>query len=169
MIKIKSRKKPILAFAIITIAVIITTSVLVYPIFAETSELQRKQVYARARGVAIQKNDNETVKTPVNLTLALVLGEKRGNFTPVLNVKGSIDVNGTIYTFEYGDGIIQTQRHRAFIRCVGIDSNDNQVTFRLGAAYFWWGGKLYVFRAKALLRTADAPTLLLLRGIAKIQ
>lgn len=169
MIKIKSRKKAILAFAVIVIAVVVTTSVLAYPTFAEGSVPQRKHVYARARGVAIQKIDNETIKTPVNFTLTLVLGEKRGNFTTVLNVKGAIDVNGTIYTIEYGDGIIQTQRHVAFIRCVGFDAEDDQVTLRLGATYFWWGGKLYAFRGRALLRAVDTRMLLLLRGIAKVQ
>ena len=67
-----------------------------------------------------------------------MLGEKRGCFIPVLNVKGSIDVNGTIYTIEYGDGVIQTQRHLAFIRCVGSNAEgleEIQVTLRLGAAY----------------------------------
>lgn len=170
MMKIKSRKKAILAFAVIALAVVITTSVLAYPAFAtEEPEFQSKHVYVRARGIAVQKIDNETIKTPVNLTLTLVLGEKRGNFIPVLNVNGSIDVNSTIYTIEYGDGIIQTQRHVAFIRCVGFDADGNQLILRIRAPYFWWGRKLYVFRAKALLRTVDTRMLLLLRGIAKVQ
>ena len=170
--KTESRKRAILAFAVVAITMAVTTSMLVYPTFAEEQALQRKHVYARARDIAIQKIDNETIKTPVNLELALVLGEKRGCFIPVLNVKGSIDVNGTIYTIEYGDDIIQTQRHWALIRCVGSNAEgleEIQVTLRLGAAYFWWGGDLYAFRAKALLRIADTPTLLLLRGIAKVQ
>ncbi len=109
--KTKSRKKAILAFAVVAIAMAITTSMPVCPAFAEETEPQKKHVYARARGTTIQKSDNEPIKTPVNLELTLVLGEKRGRFIPVLNVKGSIGVNGTIYTIENGDGIIQIQRH----------------------------------------------------------
>lgn len=169
MMKVKFSKKTLLATIVIALTVIVTSSILIYPTFASQSELERKHVYARARGIAIQKIDNETIKMPVRVNLTLVLGKKRGKFIPVLNVNGSVDVNGTIYTIEYGDGIIQTKRHIAFIRCVGFDAEENEVTLRLGAAYFWWGGKLYAFRAKALLCTENTRMGLLLRGIAKVQ
>ncbi|MCD6445598.1 hypothetical protein J7L49_02290 [Candidatus Bathyarchaeota archaeon] len=168
MIKIKTRKKAVLTIAAIAIAAAIIIPMFVYPTFAVTEQkTQRNLVYVKARGMAIQKINNETVKTPANLTLILMLGEKRGEFRPVLNVKGSININGTVYTVECGDGAIQTQRHIAFIRCLGNDTDGNQIAFRLGIAYFWWGGKLYVFRGKASLHTTDTRMLLMLRGLAK--
>lgn len=173
MNQVKSRKKAISVFAVIAIATAVMASMLVYPTYADEQELQSKNVLARAKGVALQRIDNTTIKiSPVSLNLTLTLGENKGDSIPVLRVNGSLNVNGTVYTIEYGDGVIRTgsrfgRVHIAFIRAVGFDAEGNQITLKIQAPYFWWGGNLYAFRAKATIQTADSSMLLLLRGVAK--
>jgi hypothetical protein len=169
MMEIKSRKKVIAAFAVIAISAVLTASMLVYPAFAEETEVQNKHIAVKAKGFAFKRIDNETIKQyPVELTLTLELGERNGTRIPVLGVNGTVDVNGTVYTIESGKGVILTGRHVALIQCEGVDANGNEVTLGIRAVYFWWGGKLYAFRAKALLSTADGRMLLLMRGVAKV-
>ena len=169
MIKVKSRKKAIAAFAFVVVALVITVSLLVHPTSAAGAEIDSKRVFVKAKGVAFERIDNVTIKqSNVELTLTLELGKRRGIFIPLPNMNGSISVNGTVYTINGGKGFIQTRRHVALIRCVGVDSSGDEVILGIHSAYFWWGGNLYAFRAKALLRTAENPMLLLLRGVGKV-
>ncbi len=167
MIGLKSRKTAVLAvFAIVLVAAV---AILVYPAFAAEPEIQSKHVLAKARGFAFQRIDNETIKQyPANLTLTFELGKRKNTTIPVLHVTGSLDVKGATYTIEDGTGMINTQRHVTVIRCTGVDQSGNRITLDVASRYFWWGGNLYTFRAKALLSTTDKPMLLLLRGAAKV-
>lgn len=168
MIAIKSRKWAT-TFAVVAATLAVSMGLLVYPTFAEEPLAQSKCVLVNAKGWAFQRIDNETIKQyPVNLTLTLELGEKNDSMIPVLQVNGSVNIKGVIYTIEEGTGAINTQRHVAWVRCTGIDAEVNRIIFNMALRYFWWGGNLYAFRSIAVLKTGDRSMLLRMRGVAKI-
>jgi hypothetical protein len=85
-----------------------------------------------------------------------------------VDVTGSVKVNEAVYTIQSGTAVLGTKRHILYVHCEGVDEEGNKITLKFGAVYFWWGGRAYALRSKALLQTADNPMLLLQRGIAKI-
>lgn len=171
MLGMKSRKKAMLAFAVVAIMAAMAASIVAYPAFAATEqEIQTKDIAVKAKGWAFQKADSETIKQyNVTLESTLELGERKGHIVVIANASGSVDVNGTIYTIETGKGLIFTKSRMVVARFVGVDAQGNEITLGVQAVYFWWGGKLYAFRARAVLRTTENPMLLLLRGAAKVK
>jgi hypothetical protein len=133
------------------------------------TETQDKHLYIKAKGVAFRRVDNETIRQcDVELALTLELGERNGTRIKVLNANGTVAINGTSYIIESGEGVILTRWHVAYVRCKGVDASGNEIALGVRVVYFWWGGNLYAFRAKALLKTEENPWLLLLRGVAKV-
>jgi hypothetical protein len=168
MMKVKS-KKTLAALSVVAVATVLAVSMLIVPALAGEADLQNKHVGIKAKGFAFKRIDNETIKQyPIELELTAELGERNSMRIPVLSANGTVDVNGTFYTIESGAGMVFTGRHIALIRCTGVDADGNEVVLGIGAVYFWWGGNMYAVRAKALLKTADGPMLLLLRGAAKV-
>ena len=193
MVNTISRKKAILASSIIAVAVALVTLV-AYPAFVGSA--QAEYVYALneanwaitedpsvtadpsvatihtvaidAKGYAFQRVDEETLKQfKAETHLTVTIGPKEDN-TPRVDVTGSVKVNEAIYTIRSGTAVLGTKRHILYIHCEGVDEQGNKITLKFGAVYFWWGGKAYALRSKALLQTADKPMLLLQRGIARI-
>lgn len=136
----------------------------------ENVAAQLNNVTAEAKGWAFQRIDNETIKQ-YSMAMSVTLGLGQGNGSPIAitNVSGSVEVNGITYTLGSGKGLIATKRNIALVRAEGVDGQGNNVTLKLAAKYFWWGGRLYAFRGKALLQTIEKPMLLLFRGMAKVQ
>jgi hypothetical protein len=194
MANMTSRKKAFLASSIVAIVTAVVALV-VYP--AYTVSAQADYVYALkednwaiaeettvtsdqpiasvhtltiyAKGYAFQRIDEETwkqFKSETNLTIAI---GPREDDTPRVNVTGTVKVNDKVYLIESGTAVLGTKRRVLFIRCEGVDEYGNKITLKLGAVYFWWGGKAYALRSKALLQTPEKPMLLLQRGIARIQ
>lgn len=167
--KIKSHKKAIMTIAVIAMVAAIAMSMVIVPAFAAETEIQDKHLYIEAKGVAFRRVDNETIRrSDVELALTLELGKRNGTRIKVLNANGTVVVNGTSYTIESGEGVILTRWHVAYVRCRGVDASGNETAFGVRVVYFWWGGNLYAFRAKALLKTEENPWLLLLRGATKV-
>jgi hypothetical protein len=170
MLGMKLRKKAVLVFAIVAMIAVVAASSVAYPAFVAPSEVQSKQIMVKAKGWAFQRVDSKTIKqSNVTLELTLEVGEREGTAVVVVNASGSVDVNGTVYIIEIGKGLIETKRHVVLVRCEGVDGDGNEATLGIGGVYFWWGGHLCAFRAKAFLRTTENPMLLLLRGAAKVQ
>jgi hypothetical protein len=171
MLGIKSRKKVILAFAVAAMMAAVATSMVAYPAFAATEpEIQSKHIAVKAKGWAFQRVDSETIKQHnVMLELTLELGGRKGQIVAIASASGSVDVNGTIYTIQSGKGLIITGRHVVVARFIGVDAQGHEISLWIQTVYFWWGGELFAFRAKAVLRTTENPMLLLLRGAAKVQ
>jgi hypothetical protein len=171
MIEIKSRKKALVAFAIVAVVAAVAVSLIAYPTFAvvNDADVLGKHVSIRAKGVTFQRIDSETIKQgTVELKLDVELERGRDYFLAIPNVSGSANVSGTIYSIESGIGFVNTKNHVALMRCAGVDAEGNEVTFGVRMIYFWWGGKIYALRIQSLLRTEN-PMLLLLRGVAKIE
>jgi archaellum component FlaG (FlaF/FlaG flagellin family) len=132
-------------------------------------------ITATARGWAFQRVDNETIKQyAVEMNLTLQLGSKKGNTISIVNVTGSVSVNSTTYNavfqIESGKGVIETNKNIVLVSAEGVNDGTT-VTLKAEATYFWWGGKAFAFRGRALLQqTSEKPMLLLLRyGLAKVQ
>ena len=193
MVNTTSRKKAILASGIIAIAIALVALV-AYSAFVGSA--QAEYVYALneenwaiteetsvtadpsvatihtvtidVKGYAFQRIDEETLKQfKAETQLTVTIGPKEDD-TPRLDVTGSVKVNAAVYTIKSGTAVLGAKRHVLYIRCEGVDEEGNKITLKFGAIYFWWGGKAYALRSKALLQMADNPMLLLQRGIAKI-
>ena len=89
----------------------------------------------------------------LTMNITLGLGQRTGTAIIIVTVNGSIEANGVTYTIESGKGLVATKRDTALFRTEGVDGQGNNVTLRLAAKYFWWGGHLYAFRGKAILQT----------------
>lgn len=140
-----------------------------------SAALNGQNITATCKGSAFQRIDNETIKQyALELNVTIELGAAANHTVSIINVTGSITINSTsfnaVYTIQTGKGIIETNRHIALIKAQGTNGQDT-VTVKIEAPYFYWGGKAYAFRGRALLQQTDQkPMLLLLRyGVAKAQ
>jgi len=190
-----SRKKVMLASSIIAIAVALS-ALIGYPTYvgsaqaeyvyaldeenwaitedntatADPSVVNTRTVTLNAKGYAFERVDEETLKQfEAETQLIVTIGPKEKDATPSVDVTGTVKVNDLDYTIQSGTAMLRTERHVLFIRCEGVDKEGNKITLKLGAVCFWWGGKTYALRSKALLQTSEKPMVLLQRGIAKIQ
>jgi hypothetical protein len=193
MVNTTSRKKAILASGIIAVAIALVALV-AYPAFVGSA--QAEYVYALnqenwaiteetsvtadssvatvhtvtidVKGYAFQRIDEETLKQfKAETQLTVTIGPKEDD-TPHVLVTGLVKVNEAVYTIQSGKAVLGTKRHVLYICCEGVDEEGNKITLKFGAIYFWWGGKAYALRSKALLQMTDNPMLLLQRGTAKI-
>jgi hypothetical protein len=193
--KIVSQKRTILAFGVIAVAVALIAMVAL-PAYTANAQADFKYalngenwavaeepvpsagtsigtihtVVLTAQGYAFERIDEQTLKQyKAEMNLTIQVNPKTETTTRNVDVTGYVKVNEAIYTIESGTAVLGTKRHVLFIRCEGVDENGNAISLKVGATYFWWGGKAYALRSKALLQTTDKPMLLLERGIARIQ
>jgi hypothetical protein len=127
------------------------------------------KVEINAKGYAFMRIDEENIKQYNCTTNILVQVQPATESTErKIDLTGSVQVNDKSYTITGGKVFIGKERKLIFLNCTGTDEDGNQITLKLGARYFWWGGKAYALRSKALLQTVEQPMLLLQRGIARI-
>jgi hypothetical protein len=163
------KKTGIVALVAVFMAVIIVVPNVAFATSSTSAEENTVQVTAYAKGIAIQKIDNETVKTPANLTLVAEPVERGEKLITFKIVGGKVDVNGTVYVISGGKGIVVKPLHMVLLRCNGTSPDGTEVLLSLRAKYFWMGGHLYVARIKGILKVGeDTRMLLLLRGYARI-
>jgi hypothetical protein len=191
---VKTQKRAILAIGVVSVAVVLV-ALMAYPIGAANAQAdfqyalnQENWVVAEdfeedfdvtlssgftvkieAKGYAFMRIDEETIKQYECATSIVVQvqpateTEKR-----TIDVTGSVVVNDVTYTIAGGKVFLRRDKRSMFMSCTGTDESGNQIDLKFGARYFWWGGKAYALRSKALLQTQDKPMLLLQRGIARI-
>jgi hypothetical protein len=137
--------------------------------------IKAHNVTAQSKGWAFQRIDNETIKQyAVELNLTMELGLKKSYVIPIVNVTGFVTIHSTsfnaVYVVKSGKGVVETNKHIALISAEGVDAQNNEVTLKAEVDYLWWGGKVFAFRGRAILRSAENPMLLLLRyGVARVQ
>ena len=170
MNKMSMKKKvSIVALAAVFMAVIIVIPNVTFATPSTLAEENTLQVTAYAKGIAIQKVNNETVRMPANLTLTAEPVERREKLILFKIVSGKVDINGTLCTISGGKGIVIKPRHIVLLRCNGTSPDGTEVILNLHAIYFWMGGHLYVTRIKGILKVGeDTRMLLLMRGFARI-
>ena len=122
-----------------------------------------------AKGYAFLRIDDETLKQ-YECTTSIVIHVQPATETAErkIDVTGSVEVNDATYTIAAGKVFLAREKRIVLLNCAGTDENGNQINLKFCARYFWWGGKAYALRSRALLQTADKPMLLLQRGIAKV-
>lgn len=167
-----SKKKKAMIAATAAIALVLMVAML-YTAYAEpssTSEenLSRKVVVLKARGIALEKIDNQTVKMPANLTLYCEPVKEYKGVIGFRIVNGTVEVNATTYTITEGKGLVIQHRHAIALQAKGTGSDGQTVTLKLAGRYFWMWGHLYVARLRGVLRVGDTKLLLLLRAAAKV-
>lgn len=165
MIKLNSKKKTSLIVAAV-VASLAIVSVAAFAMPATAAEGLGSQVYMRARGIAISKVENETVRLPVNMTLTLNLGSRHGPITPIKAANGTVYIGNTQYNITNGKGVIIHKRHAALLRIAGLVEGGQQIVIKLKARYFWILGHLYAVRAKGISITEDSQMKLLIRAMA---
>jgi hypothetical protein len=164
-------KKKTAITAVVTAALIlmITVPYISYATSTENTTTECNPIIGKARGIAIQHVDNETIRMPANLTLAATPVMRRDKVIAFKIVGGEVNINGTVYTISEGKGVVIKPQHVVLLRCKGTTPDGEELLLRLHAKYFWMGGHLYVARIKGVLRIGeDTRMLLLLRGAAKI-
>lgn len=122
-----------------------------------------------AKGYAFLRIDEETLKQYNSIT-SIVIQVQPATETAErkIDITGFVKINDATYTITGGKVFLGKEKKLIFLNCTGTDTSGNPITLKLGARYFWWGGKAYALRSSAVLQTADKPMLLLQRGIAKI-
>jgi len=159
----------IVALAAVFLIAIIVVPNIAFATSLTLSEETAVQVTADARGIAIQKVNNETVQMPANLTLVAEPIERGEKLILFKIVGGRVDINGAVYTISEGKGIVVKPRHIVMLRCQGTSSDGTEILLGLCVKYFWMGGHLYVARVKGVLKIGeDTRMLLLMRGYARI-
>jgi hypothetical protein len=129
-----------------------------------------RTITMEAKGYAFLRIDEETLKQYTVTTSLLIQVQPAPETTEKsVDVTGSVKVNDETYTIQSGKAILRAEKRLVFIIGQGVDQTGNSVTLKLGARYFWWGGKAYAFRSAALLQTSAKQMLLLQRGIVRIQ
>jgi len=122
-----------------------------------------------AKGYAFARIDAETIKQYNSTTSILIHVQPATETTErKIDITGTVKVNDATYTISGGKAFIGKEKKLIYVNCTGTDEDGNEITLRFGARYFWWGGKAYALRSKALLKTDEQPMLLLQRGIARI-
>jgi hypothetical protein len=189
---VKIQKRTILALGAISVAVALI-AMIAYPAYAATEDYryaltQGNWVVAEesasnldatldgvltvqidGKGYAFLRVDEETIKQYESTTSIVIQVQPATETTErKIEITGSVKVKDATYTITGGQVFIGKQRRLIFVNCTGTDESGNPITLKFGARYFWWGGKAYALRSKALLQTVDNPMLLLQRGIARI-
>lgn len=188
----KIQKRTIVALGVISVAVALI-ALIAYPAYASTEDYRyalnqenwvvteestsnldatfssELTVQIEAKGYAFLRIDEETIKQ-YDCTTRIVIEVQPATETAEqkIEITGSVKIKDSTYAITDGKVFIGKQRRLIFLNCTGTDESENQITLKFGARYFWWGGKTYALRSKALLQTADKPMLLLQRGTARI-
>jgi hypothetical protein len=122
-----------------------------------------------AWGYAFQRIDDETIKQ-LNCTthLMVVVTPATEESERAVDVTGSVTIGDSVYTITDGKAFLGREKKLLYVNCTGTDDAGNEISLKFGGHYFWWGGKAFALRTKALMQIEDGPMLLLQRGIAKI-
>ena len=191
---VKIQKRAILAIGVVSVAVVLV-ALMAYPAgaanaqadfqyalnqenwivaedFEEDFDFSLSSVFTveiEAKGYAFMRIDEETIKQHECAT-SIVVQVQPATETEArtIDVTGSVVVNDVTYTITDGKVFLRRDKRSMFMSCTGTDESGNQIALKFGARYFWWGGKAYALRSKALLQTQDKPMLLLQRGVARI-
>lgn len=165
----KKKKVTIAVTATIALILIVAMPYIGYAAPSPTSEeiLSQKIVILKARGIAIEKIDNQTVKMPANLTLFCEPIKKYKGFTGFKIVNGTMEVDGTTYVITEGKGLVIHQKNAVILQSKGTGPDGQTVTLKLAGRYLWMWGHLYVARLWGVFRFDNRVLLLRLRAAAR--
>ena len=129
--------------------------------------LTQKIVILKARGLVVEKIDNQTLRMPANMTLFLEPVMKYRGAIGFKVVNGTVIVNGTTYVIAEGKGLVIGRRHGIILQANGTGPDEQTVSLRIAGRYFWMWGHLYMARLRGVLRVDDAMLWLWLRAAVR--
>ncbi len=164
-----TKKNKALIIATVAIAIVLAIS-LPYVYAAPAAETDPTQIMRNlyARGIAVQKIDDQNVKSPANFTLTLTPTEATSNVKKFDVVSGTVVVNGVTYTITGGNGAALPKKHVILLQATGTDPDGQEITLKLAGRYFWMGGHLFVVRMAGKLQTDNGNYLLLMRAAIRV-
>jgi len=165
MISVSKRKKVMIAAAVtIALTLMIALPYVGYAAPSEDVLEQGKLVVLKARGVALERVDNQTVTMPANMTLLLEPVKRYWRITVFRVVNGTVEVDGTSYAIIGGRGFVVHDRHALALQAWGTGPEGQTVTLKLVGRYFWMWGHVYVARLLGVLQIDDTRLFLILRA-----
>ena len=191
---LKNQRRTILAIGVVVVAVVLV-AMMAYPAYLASAQADYRYalnqenwtvaeesaqnpdaaltgvfiVQIDAKGYAFARIDEETIKQYESTTsIAVQVQPATETAERRIDITGFVRIKDTTYTIIGGKAFLAKEKKLVFLNCTGTDENGNPITLKLGARYFWWGGKAFALRSKAILQTADKPMLLVQRGTAKI-
>jgi hypothetical protein len=134
-----------------------------------TAETQANRTrILNAKGIAVEKTENQQVTTSAGFSLALEATEVNEAIIKFNVLSGTVKINGTEYTITGGNGGVIRNKHVILLQAQGTSPDGQPVTLKLAGRYFWMWGRLYVARLLGSLQTGSAKTWLVLRSAIRV-
>jgi len=122
----------------------------------------------RARGIAIEKSEEEKTRMPARIGLLIKLGIRNDSKIPLKVLRGRVKIGENIYNITGGRGALLLGRHLALMRCVGVDASGESVVFKFAVRYVRIAEGLYLVRMAGVLEAEESRIFMLFKGHAKI-
>jgi hypothetical protein len=166
----KKKKATIVVTIAIALALMVALPTIGFATSSSASEeiLSQKIVVLKAKGIAVEKIDNQTVKMPANMTLFLEPVRKYRGVIGFKVVNGTVEVNNTTYVIAEGKGLLIYRRHAIVLQATGTAPDGQTVTLKIAGRYFWMWRHLYVARLRGVLRVDDTTLWLWLRAASRV-
>jgi hypothetical protein len=121
-----------------------------------------------AKGLAVEKANDQVVITPAGFALALEAIEVNDTIIEFNVISGTVRINGTDYGITVGNGAVIRDKRGFLLKAEGTSPDGKSATLKLVGRYFWMWGHLYVARLLGSLQTESANTLLVLRSVMRV-
>lgn len=136
---------------------------------ATTAETQSSRTrILRAKGLAVEKANNQLVISSAGFALALEATEVNETIIKFNVISGTVKINGTEYVITGGNGAVIRDKRGFLLQAEGTSPEGQSVTLKLAGRYFWMWGHLYVARIVGSLQTDSAKIWLVLRAAIRV-
>lgn len=168
MVTLTKKNKSLIAATVAIALVLIISLPSVYAASAAEADPTQVMRNLNAKGIAVQKINDQNVKSSANFILTLTPTEANQTVKKFDVISGKVVVNGVTYTITDGNGAALTKKHAILLQATGTGPNGQEVTLKLAGRYFWMGGHLFVVRMAGKLQTDNGNFLLLMRAAIRI-
>jgi hypothetical protein len=127
-----------------------------------------KMVALRARGIAVEKIDEERTVTPTKMGLLIQLGEPNQGRIPIQVLRGRVKIGEDLCNITGGKGVVLLWRQIALIRCEALDPDGESVVFKFAIRYRRVAQDVFALRIAGVLKTEGNRVFMRLRGLAKL-
>jgi hypothetical protein len=166
--RLSLRRKTLILVAIVAVWLLFVP-VISYAGESQTSQERMERLVAlRARGIAIEKMEEERTRLPAGMGLLIRLGPRNETRIFLRVLKGRVRIGGSLYNVTDGRGVIFLARHAALLRFTALDKDGESVGFRFALRYWRTTRGLFAVRMRGFLQTKEGRVFLLLRGHAKL-
>ncbi len=136
---------------------------------ATTEETQSSRTrILRAKGLALDKANNQVVITSASFALSLEATEVNETIIKFNVVGGTVRINGTEYMTTGGNGAVVRDKHGLLLQAEGTSAEGQSVTLKLAGRYFWMWRRLYLARIVGSLQTDSAKISLVLYAVIRV-